>query len=113
MIVILGIFEIFQRCSLITGFSCASFRTCICSAELHPKQTTAVSTQTNKEDGDEEENDDVLDFSSGSAKVVKDTATKVKVVSEKETKNAGGKAFSQFRYVDHCPRHRIPFNKSK
>ena len=47
---------------------------------------------------DEEENDDVLDFSSGSAKAVKNTATKVKVVSEKETKNAGGKAFSQFRY---------------
>ena len=58
---------------------------------------------------DEEENDDVLDFSSGSAKAVKNTATKVKVVSEKETKNAGGKAFSQFRYDYHCPKYKCRF----
>ena len=59
---------------------------------------------------DEEENDDVLDFSSGSAKAVKNTATKVKVVSEKETKNAGGKAFSQFRYDHHCPKYTMSFH---
>ena len=86
-----------------------SFRTCICSAELHQKQT-GVSTPTKKEGEDEEKNDDVVDFSSGSAKVVKNTATKAKVVSEKETKNAGGKAFSQFRYDHHCPKHTMPFH---
>ena len=76
-----------------------SFRACICSAGLH-KKTTVVSTKTNKDARNEEEN----------AKVVKNTAEKVKVVSEKETKNLGGKAFSQFRYDHHCPKHKMSFH---
>ena len=46
----------------------------------------------------EEEEDEVLDFSSGSAKVVKDTTKNVKVASEDTTNQAGGSAFTRFRY---------------
>ena len=46
---------------------------------------------------DEEEEDLVLDFSSGQAEVVENTATQVKVVSEEKVAKAGGKAFTKFR----------------
>ena len=46
---------------------------------------------------DTEEEDLVLDFSSGTAQVVENTATKIKELSEEETTKAGGGAFSKFR----------------
>ena len=46
---------------------------------------------------DEEEEDLVLDFSSGQAEVVENTATQVEVVSEEKVAKAGGKAFTKFR----------------
>ena len=48
-------------------------------------------------EGEEEEEDLVLDFSSGQAEVVENTATQVKVVSEEKVAKAGGKAFTKFR----------------
>ena len=39
----------------------------------------------------------VLDFSSGTAQVVENTATKIEELSEEETIKAGGGAFSKFR----------------
>ena len=39
----------------------------------------------------------VLDFSSGTAQVVENTATKIEELSEEETVKAGGGAFSKFR----------------
>ena len=53
----------------------------------------------------EEEEDEVLDFSSGSAKVVKDTTKKVKVASEDTTNQAGGSAFTRFRYDNKYLKH--------
>ena len=50
----------------------------------------------NHED-EEEEEDLVLDFSSGQAEVVENTATQVEVVSEEKVAKAGGKAFTKFR----------------
>ena len=39
----------------------------------------------------------ILDFSSGTAQVVENTATKIEELSEEETVKAGGDAFSKFR----------------
>ena len=44
-----------------------------------------------------EEKDLVLDFASGTAQVVENTATKIEELSEEETIKAGGGAFSTFR----------------
>ena len=44
------------------------------------------------------EEDNVLDFSSGSLKVVKISTEKVKIISANETSNGLPKAFTIFRY---------------
>ena len=44
------------------------------------------------------EKDNVLDFSSGSLKVVKISTEKVKIVSANETSNGSPKGFTIFRY---------------
>ena len=61
------------------------------------KKVTAKPVQIKKIEEDTEEEDLVLDFSSGTAQVVENTATKIKELSEEETAKAGGGAFSKFR----------------
>ena len=61
------------------------------------KKVTAKPVQIKKIEEDMEEEDLVLDFSSGTAQVVENTATKIKELSEEETAKAGGGAFSKFR----------------
>ena len=57
----------------------------------------SITVITLNHEDEEEEEDLVLDFSSGQAEVVENTATQVKVVSEEKVAKAGGKAFTKFR----------------
>ena len=61
------------------------------------KRVTIKPGQIKKIEEMAEEEDLVLDFSSGSAQVVENTATKIKELSEEETVKAGDGAFSKFR----------------
>merc|ERR1712110_904604 len=61
------------------------------------KVVKPVEIENTIDEKEEEEDDMVLDFSSGSAKMVQNTATKVKEISEKETNKKSGGAFSVFR----------------